>query len=302
MAKKNQNNKKEFERWRSIFPHTWSFQLYKKYNSELNCILWSELITHKFVYNQLGKEQALWTDKTNKYFSVPQKVWNFPTLQEWATSYNDAQNWILLNCIVALNANLETYLDSVISLAIESNPGLLLHADKYIDGTLLLKNSSFSKEDYSPLVMECTKGTWSQRVSAFKKLFGEVPITLAQSISSLDKARITRNNAAHALGRDIEQSRKFISNEKLSAEAVSLDRLKKLLGLFYKIVEEVDTYLLEKHIGAFQIIIHLHNNYDQLTYKTIQGRSNAFKRMYSSIDNPLSKQYSLELLQYYESL
>lgn len=45
----------------------------------------------------------------------------FKNIKEWSNSFNELQNWMNLNALLAMMSNLETYMATVIPLAIESD-------------------------------------------------------------------------------------------------------------------------------------------------------------------------------------
>lgn len=112
-----------------------------------------------------------------------------------------------LNTLVSVSAYFETYLSSVVSLAIESDLGLLYEIPKKIDGISVLKHNNNNNYSFFDKSKSITKGTWAQRISNFKKIFKVVPQELIDAESDLEKMRHLRNNMAHAFGRGMEESR-----------------------------------------------------------------------------------------------
>lgn len=167
-----------FDRWSHIQKSTWPLKVYKQYNEELSGLLWADDFAHKFVYKELGNRKAQWEDNPNRHFKVPSHNYNFSTMKDWSKGYEELQNWIYLNCIMAMASYFETYLDSVINLAIESDPGVLLNASHKIDGTIILKKGILNKKIFEEKVVNCTKGTWSSRSNAFASIFGSIPEVL----------------------------------------------------------------------------------------------------------------------------
>lgn len=237
-------SKTHFDRWGHVQQHSWPFKVYKQYNAELSHYIWVDYSAAKYVYKHLGKTKAKLTDPCNLHFSFPAHVWNFPTVEDWSKCYNDRQNQFYLDCVMALSSNLETFLSTIISLAIESDPGVLLGASRSVDGVVLLKQNPLDKDVYSKDVEACVKGDWNSRVSAIKSLFGSCPQVLEDEISNLEGIRKLRNKVGHAFGRDIEESRDFTKAVKLKAERISLDRLKKYLRCAFEVAKAMDQFLL----------------------------------------------------------
>lgn len=292
-----------FSRWNHIQDSTWPFKVYKQYNEELSQLIWAESFAHQFTYKHLATIATSWEDAPNKFFKIPPHNNNFETIKDWSNGYEELQNWIHLNCIMAMSAYLETYLDSVITLAIESDPGVLLNAPHHIDGTILLKNEKLKVDDVKERVTNCTKGTWTSRCNAFSSIFGAIPSSLKDKISLLDQIRLLRNKVGHAFGRDIEQSRSIDINKIKPAERVSQKRVLKYLRELYGVVKGVDAFLLNNHIGEYQAILAYHKLYPSLNKNIhINLRADMFKKNYGKNDVAIGKTFCRELAQYYESI
>lgn len=292
-----------FNRWAHIRLITWPFQVYKKYNEELSDFLWVQSPVQQYIFSRLQKESAILTDECTKYFKFPPKCHNFTDIASWKGTYNQFEKWIYLNCIMALSSNFETYLNAVISLAIESDPGVLLGAPKSIDGAKLLKSQSLNKTSYNQQIKLCTSGTWSNRMCAFKKLFGSVPAIMNSELASLDRLRALRNKVGHAFGRDIEKAHSFEVNTILPMETIQLKTLIKYLNITYDIAQAVDKFLLDNHIGEFQDIIAYHKLYPSLdSALPISEKAVRFKKMIGKIDIQKGKTYCKGLVQYYDEL
>lgn len=295
-------SKIEFNRWQHIQRHTWPFQLYKQYNEELSNFIWAEYASHKYVYKHLGKEVIDASEDSKKYFSFPPHVWNLITIRDWSKAFNEGQNFLYLNCVMALNSNFETFLSAIISLAIESNPGVLLNAPKTIDGTILLKKQLLNKQIYEEKLNACLMGTWSKRKSAIKSLFGSYPKELDRYESTLEVIRKLRNRIGHAFGRDIEMTRDFSSLQKLPLERVSLQRLKKWLNVTFEVASALDSFLLDDSIGEYQAILAYHNNKQKWTNKVFGERARELKTMYGAIDQQVGIIFCKGLIDYYDKV
>lgn len=285
-------------------PHSLPYILFKQYNQELSDYIWANDAASKYVYKWLGKHGANMTDLSRKHLSFPQHVWNFDTLKDWSDAFNDTQNWTYLNAVMALAANLETYIDAIVALAIESDPGVLLKSSKSIDGTILLKQNKQLREVYQERASLCTHGTWPARVKAFKEIFGSYPSIFDTKMSMLESIRKLRNNVGHAFGRDIEDSRNFRRRIKLPQERISLQRVKNMLNCGFTVATELDTYLMDNHIGEYQTILALHEEYPNLgRFLTSKEKARAFRKIFNK-DKIMcvSKENSVAMIEYYKSL
>lgn len=114
----------------------------------------------KYVYKNLKGNSADWNDIASKHFQfdVPSGEEAFINLKSWSDSFNDFQNWVNLNALMALSSNLETYLSTCITLAIESDPGVLFDSPRSIDGAYLLKRNAKKSTSHDDIIISVTKG------------------------------------------------------------------------------------------------------------------------------------------------
>ena len=283
----------KFERWGHVQNHTWPFQVYKLYNEELSQFLWAEEAATKYTHNRLGKDGADENDPPTKHFSLPaHRIANMKTIKGWAKVFDEAHNWMRLNCLMAISSNMETYLGSVISLAIESNPGVLLGSSVRIDGAKLLKEGPLDSAVYAKHLEACTKGEWNARLSAFEKLFGPAPASYHDGLPTLERMRKMRNNIGHAFGRDIDTSKDFSLNKKRPVDRIQLLTLVKYLD---------HDFLLQKHIGEFQAIYAYHQHHAEFAGAGID-KALELKKFYGEHDQSVGKIFCKGLVRYYEGL
>lgn len=298
------NSQVQFDRWGHIHAHTWPFQVYKQYNEELSRFIWASEAASQYTHKTLAREGAEDDDEITKFFPLPaHRIATMKDIKGWSSVYNDSQNWMRLNCIMAMSSNLETFFASIVALAIESNPGILLGASKKIDGGELLKAGGLEKKSYDRYIEACSSGLWPSRLSTFKKLFGNAPDSYSNNIKTLERIGKMRNKLGHAFGRDIDESRNFTINTKLATDRIQFKTLIKYLEMAYNIVSDIDAYLLDNHIGEFQAIVAYHKNYG--TYSklaTDADRVAAFKRYYGAIDQSIGKVFCKGVVTYYNRL
>jgi hypothetical protein len=220
----------------------------------------------------------------------------------WRADFKEFNNWNRLNAVMSLNSYLEIYLSSIISTAIESNPGILHNASQKFDGAVILKHSDYYT--YAFQANKCVIGEWNKRIAEFKSIFGGIAPELESNVGELEKMRILRNNIGHAFGRDIELSRKKGKRSIMQSERISLKRLKHLLKIVNIVVIGVDTYLLDNHIGDYEALYHYHEIKDSIPSNlTLVQRANLFKKSIGKeAATPRSKPYCQDLIRYYESL
>lgn len=299
----------KFDRWNNREERTWPYHIFQKYSLELEKMMQSHFTSTKYLYSDLASKGANWTDDVNTHFTFDnsKKSGLYSDLEDFSTAYNQYDNWSNLNALMAISSNLETYMATVISLALESDPGILLNSTMQIDGAKPLKYNEHRKDIYENYVISCTKGDWSSRSSSYQKIFGYLPNAIKDNIGMLDKIREVRNNVGHALGRDIKESRKHGVLTILPITKLTRERLSIYKQLIWKVTKEIDQHLLTTHIGEYQIIHFYHEQYTLLsTEKNLTIRANNFKKMVGKFGDQNAgipgKLFCKELVNYYEAL
>ena len=294
-----------FDRWCPHEESTWVFQVFKAYDEELEKNMFSFYSANKYVYTTLGKAGAKWEDLPTDHFNISiKKSILFKSLKGWSESFNSFSNWNNLNTIMAICSNFETYLESVITLSIESDPGILFGAPKSIDGVKYLKYGNSVKFDIKQIVTNCVKGDWSSRWANIEKLFPNIPDTIKNNISDLERIRKLRNNIAHAFGRDIEASRQHLFKQKLGTDTISERKVQQYKYMLWGIAKEIDLYLLNNHIGEYQFLCLYHSIYPQLDHKVHSSeRAVKFKKIIGNDQIcPTGKELCKQMVIYYENL
>lgn len=293
----------QFDRWNAQSTKTWAYSVFLQYNMELTRIGAAHYTASKFVYSALGKSDATWCNMPEGKFGFSDdEVDRYNTIREWSDLYNEFDNWKNLNSLLTLASNFETYLAAVVRLALSSNPGVLLGLPKSIDGAIMLKNGIKEPVSSMEIVEACTRGNWSSRLSAFSQNFGELS-NFSDAHSDLEFIRNVRNEASHAFGREIEQARKHGQVKKIQIRKLNHKRLRKLQKNIKSIVQEIDVFLLQNHIGEFEVIDFYnklpleHRKYD------VSRRAFLLKKAvgrYGAV--PRGKKFCKELIEYWDSL
>lgn len=295
-----------FDRWNPREKSTWVFRIFKKHNIELLRMFTAFENSHSYTYANLAKNGAKWTDLPTTHFTFmrPLSYEQFDDLKDWSNGFNDLENWINLSTLVAISSNLETYLATVVPLALASDIGTLYGTSRKIDGVEILKHGHAKAFDFEDHVVACTKGNWSARLAAYERLFGRSPKAFSSNISALEKIRAIRNNVAHAFGRDIEASRNQQEVKTLPIEKLSRDSLLKLQKAVWVVAKSIDIHLHRFHIGEYQALVFYHGMYPSLRKDVHPSiRAIALKKQIGGFGaTPAGKEYCKGLVQYYESL
>lgn len=208
----------------------------------------------------LKDDGATWTDSLAHRFQFADR-WEseqFSSLKEWYNSFNGLSNWNRLNAVLVLASNLETFIATIVRLAIDSDPGVLFGATRSIDGVSLLKYRSAGSIDIEKIVESMVRGDWQSRHKSYVRVFGNSPYVFSSAISELDKIRILRDDIAHSFGRNIAESRRHGQISTLQITSVSTKRLSNIQEVTRNVARSIDAHLQYFHIGAYQAIAFYH--------------------------------------------
>lgn len=291
-----------FQRWKSFEQTTWSFQVFSKYDDQLGMMLTSNANAAKYCYSAMGKAGCSWSDSAEVVLATGDRFLSaFEDLKHWSDTYNDFQNWMRLNAVLASAANLETFIAGVVDTAIQSDPGTLFGASKVIDGSMLLKTNA-KGVDQEPHIISCTKGAWPSRISAIERIFGDLPLAAKFEVSKLEKIRRIRNNVGHAFGRDISSAQYHGLREIHSMERISESTAFGATSTCRNFARALDSYLLQNHIGDFEIVRFFHAHHQDNQGAKLGERVASLKKAIGSRAQPRGKAYLRDLISYWDQL
>lgn len=256
MSDRERRSAARFDRWTCWFGRTWVYRLFARHQTELNNFYWSSVVAAK--YAEKHARLAHEGDETAAHFSLTGADTHRypPTVGEWKRLFREQRNWARLSAVMALNSYLEIYLQGVVALALESDPGLLYRAPGSVDGVVILKRAP----DYGfrERTVSLVKHDWSKRVSEYRNLFGSVPSDLTASIGQLEDLRRLRNGVGHAFGRDVRDFSSSITIAGKPLQRVAEPRLQRFLGVVERVAVAIDDHLRSAHIGAYEILRFIH--------------------------------------------
>lgn len=227
------------------------------------------------------------------------------TIKDWHRSYTLFNNWTYLNAIMALSSSFEAYLTAIITMAIDSDPGMIINAPKSVDGIAQLKfGEEFKKELVESKIIDCTKGEWSARTSAIKSLFGHIPAVLSDSIADLDKLRALRNKVGHAFGRDIDRAKDYMPFRIDPMVKLDWTRFRKYQSLILRCSSQLDIQLQNEHIGLFHYLRFYHDHYTEIEKFPVEiDRHVHYKYLIGQVSKcAIPKSLAQFVVNYYESL
>ncbi len=295
-----------FNRWKPRAGSSWALRVFKKHTIELLKMHTAFNNSYKYTYENLGKSGAEWNDSVGKhfYFDNPFEYDKFSDLKDWSNSFNELDNWMNLNALVAISSNLETYIATIVPFALESDIGVLYGIGQHIDGVTIVKHGNKTNLDFDNTIKNCTMGSWQSRINNYEKTFGYIPQYLKDNLSDLDKIRNIRNNVAHAFGRDIESARQNGNLTPQPIEKLSREKFLKFQKVTWKTALEIDKHLYIKHIGEYQALIFYHHMYPSLNHEVHPSiRAMHLKKELGRYgDVAVSKQFCKDLVNYYEKL
>ncbi|MCM2435839.1 hypothetical protein [Agrobacterium rosae] len=295
-----------FQRWQPHDNSTWAFQVYRKYNRELYRLIEAHRASSFYSYRQLKSGGAKLSDPIGGVFDeCPTSIENFDTVQSWSDGYNSFDNWVNLSNVTTIASNLETYLASIVALAIMSDPSVLIGApSKSIDGAYVIKHGAGPPTNLGEHVTACTKGDWSSRLAAVERLFGPVPKSMRDKHADLEAIRNIRNRFGHAFGRDIEAARAHGQIEIAPMEKVTRKTVARLGASAWRFAQATDNFLLKSHIGDFEAVSYYAKIFPtQLSVVPLGQRAAHFKKEIGKFGAGLrGKLYCRELTAYWEAL
>lgn len=257
-------------RWKSPFEHSIPFSLFHKHFTEINNAYWAYVPAANTIEKKAIESLKNESEDPRKYFLIPdeddRRLAN--TYSEWKVYFREFGNYTRLNVIMLLSSCFETYLRTVVSLALESKPACILGCPNKIDGVFLLKSSGgygdFKSKNYlfkSSIESVCS-GEWKKRADNYQRLFGSLPFQT--DIIRLDELRIKRNNIAHYIARKKEEYECTVSPETIDPIRVSAKTLKGYFALIYNTATQIDNHLHKDYIGSYDVLkffyFHVRNN------------------------------------------
>lgn len=291
------------DRWTPIHNASFPFRFFKQYNTELNRLNMAYQAAFRYTFSQLKTNGAIFEDKAIKYLYTHDNE-NL-TIKQWAQSFDDFDNYLRLNNLMAMLSYFETYIASIVSLAIDSDPGVILSSPHSIDGVKLLKNgvNPLSRDEKNEYLKGCTKGDWQSRIVHMKRLFDSIPTSFDIELSSLEKMRVLRNNVGHAFGRDIETARISSNASTTPMETLSKERFIKYQRIIRQLARQLNDCLQKKHIGNYQYLYHYHSIFEEINHVDRYVRMNRLKKSLGQSKNiPYSKEFCMWVVDYYDTL
>jgi len=194
------------------------------------------------------------------YASGPNARRIAPTVKQWRRNFSDFENWVRLSSLLSVLSYFESFVTTISTLALRSDPLLRFGQSRVVDGATWLKRTV--RDDTTGLVVPLVKGEWPQRLSAFRDLFEIVPPILEANIQDLEQMRSLRNGVAHSFGRNAT----YFEDPTVDAgQSVRLseERLQRWLSIIESCADAIDQQLLERHIGEFELIWRYHRWKDE---------------------------------------
>lgn len=244
-----------FDRWTGAFRDSFALRRFKEHQTEINRLYWSLAPVAGFASYHARHASAGATPASVFFASGPNAHRIAVDLPAWHHDFAELSNWVRLSALVSLLSYLETYLSTVATLALRSDPLLRFNQSRAVDGTLWLKRGV--NDNVSSLVTPLVKGKWPERCGAYRTLFGNVPAILNAHVGDLDQMREMRNGVAHSFGRGA----KFFEDPVVHAgQPVKLQekRLQGWLAIVEGTAAAIDGHLYPTHLGNFELVWRYH--------------------------------------------
>jgi hypothetical protein len=253
---------REFERWRPFHPgSSWALRLFIAHHTELNALYWAHEPASRFIARAMKNQLNANASQALAFSGIDQRRIE-PTVDVWLEAYDRFNNWTRVSALVALSSYFEVYLKTIISLALESDPGAPRGASRRVDGVVMLKYGTHHSyfEDAKQVVI----GDWSKRLKSYRELFGVVPSELQALQGDLERLRQLRNDAGHKFGRNMHEEDYRSRVEPIKMVQVGLPTLKKHLGVVESATRAIDAHLLGQHIGSYEMVYFYHTKHGEL--------------------------------------
>ena len=291
-----------FERWTGAYRNSFALRRFKKHQTEINRLYWSQAPVAGFASYLARHAPASATPTTVFHASGPNAHRIAVDLPAWERDFAEFGNWVRLSALVSLLSYFETYLSTVATLALRSDPLLRFGQSRAIDGTLWLKRGVI--DDVSGIVKPLVKGTWPQRCSAYRTLFGSVPADLDAHVGDLDQMREMRNGVAHSFGREATYFEDPVVH---AGQLVRLQeqRLQGWLAIVKRAAAAIDGHLYPAHLGDFELVWRYHRWQQEPRHVADRGYAApaAFCRtMNRNLGVGLRRDYGRSLVAYYEGV
>lgn len=257
----------DFSRYSAPTLRSCALRAFNERETEINQHYWSFVVVSEFSgYRARRFRKIDPSAPTTRLFraSGPDSSRIPRTVSDWLSANDALQNWLRLSALVSAAANLEMYLGHVIRTALFSDPFVVFGKPRALDGVTLLKQGI--ELPYSDLVEGVTKGDWNSRSSVFAKAFGVCLLVFQENKAALEDIRNTRNSFAHGFGRELSIPEPGILSDGGTAK-LSQEKLKRCLGVISKAAREIDRFLMDRHIGGFELIHLFHRSADSLGFE-----------------------------------
>src|SRR5436190_1500701 len=128
-----------FERWKSWFERSRAFHRFKAHHTEINDLYWA-LAPAAGYTKYLSRHAPVGTTPTTLFHVGGVHARRIaPNLPVWNRHFRDFENWVRLSMLVSALSYLETYISTIVTTALRSDPLLRYGQSRAIDGTLWLK-------------------------------------------------------------------------------------------------------------------------------------------------------------------
>ena len=249
------------ERWMSPFGKTIAFTLFSKHFTELNDIYWAHVPAASTIESKAKKALTSPDADPKTFFLIRDEDDRrlATSFDAWKSHYRDFSNYTRLNMLMLLSSCFETYLRTIVSLAVESKPGCIIGCPDAIDGVFLLRTrpnyGDFEKNcdyQFTDIVTSICKGDWYTRSSNYAKYFGSFPIS-EPDLKSLDELRQKRNLVGHYFGRGKQKYQAPLAFSPEPVERLSHEKLLSYFGLVFRTAKSIDQHLSQGYIGSYDI-------------------------------------------------
>lgn len=305
-----------FERWKPHGGSTIAYQLFRRDITEVNNFCWNGQGAINHTQRLLAQALPNVEVKTILDYGKDLGRRSDTLIGDARSRFKEVDNWIRLATVVCTASLLELFVRRMVSLALRSDPGLLISRPGIADGVALLKSGE--EPHVRERVRECTEGIWSSREHSLQKTFGFRINAVFDNLKNLQAIQNTRNSIAHDFARTAKtKDFWYLDPEQAVPQPVnrlSADRLQNMLRTVGEVAAEIEQRAMG-HVGSFELFLFWHtflNERQKPKTKTVEQYSVLYKKggfekllstyHHNMLGSALGRKYCNRLLDHYEKV
>lgn len=226
-----------------------------------------------------------------------------------------ASNWAVLASVVFAASCLELFIRRAVALSLRSDPGLLTNSAGTLDGLKAIKDGA-AVPSHGAEIRKCTDGLWATRRANLQAVFGKPLPVLSAHVADLQRLQNVRNSIAHHFARASARKDVWFLYPDLAepqpVTSLSKADLVPLLKVAQAVANEIEA-TAAPHIGAFETLFFWNQFLNDRGSGSVAARyaqlhkEGGYAKLlstwhYNMAGNTLGREYSQDLIKYYNTL